>query len=633
MRLIPGLLSIALGACLHAVGAGAQGAPGSALGSEPTLDQLISAQDSRSGAPAELAILRAGAAARDPMLRAFSVRALGRQERPGLLDALASPLADPVVEVRLAAASAVAQAVSRGEGVDGARRMLQERLPAEGDARVRGRLAEALGRLPADSAAVAPTARAIARELPERGAVRGLFFLTRQRIARDRVPAEVGEALQRAVTSPELSAEVRALAATARVAAGGATPTELDELRRDPLGSVRAVVATAESINDPEPVVRYRAVALAGCRALVTATADPDSYVALAAVDALPRCTGDPAAPAAIAALERSPSPRAVVALAVLAPERTIEQLSGMGADPDPFVRVHAARAAARLRDTSLLRALAGDPDANVASAAIEGLAPITGHADDPIYIAALRSDASQLLMAAAAALGYGRDSRLAPAAARAPLLSALDRVTALGRETSRDARMALVEALGGAVPERYASDFDPAIAERAAQLTGLPATPRPLPATPPPTGAQLRAIQGATIRMADGGVIELELFPLDAPTNVWRFVRLAREGYFDGLTFHRIAPFFVVQGGSPLANEYVGDGQFTRDEVGLENRRGTVGISTRGRDTGDGQIFINTVDNFRLDHDYTVFARVVSGMDVVDRMREGARMESVVVR
>ena len=91
--------------------------------------------------------------------------------------------------------------------------------------------------------------------------------------------------------------------------------------------------------------------------------------------------------------------------------------------------------------------------------------------------------------------------------------------------------------------------------------------------------------------------------------------------------------PYFVVQGGSPGANEYVGDGPFTRDELGLENRRGTIGVSTRGRDTGDGQIYFNTVDNVRLDHDYTVFAEVLSGMDVVDGMQEGAKIRRVVVR
>jgi cyclophilin family peptidyl-prolyl cis-trans isomerase len=286
---------------------------------------------------------------------------------------------------------------------------------------------------------------------------------------------------------------------------------------------------------------------------------------------------------------------------------------------------VYAARAARRLADTLALRRLARDADANVASEAIDGLSATVGHADDTTYVAALGSNASQLLMSAAKAL--------AGSGATAPLVAALDRMTARRRDTERDARMALVEALGAAVPARYARDFDPVVAGRVAELAGVPAAPQPVPGPPPPTAAQLRGIHAATIEMADGGRIELRLFPFDAPTNSWRFARLARAGYYDGLTFHRVAPFFVVQGGSPLANEYVGDGPYTRDEVGLENRRGTVGVSTRGRDTGDGQIYFNTVDNVRLDHDYTVFAEVVSGMEVVDRMQEGARIRRVRVR
>jgi cyclophilin family peptidyl-prolyl cis-trans isomerase len=128
-------------------------------------------------------------------------------------------------------------------------------------------------------------------------------------------------------------------------------------------------------------------------------------------------------------------------------------------------------------------------------------------------------------------------------------------------------------------------------------------------------------------------GQVEFQLLPFDAPTNAARFVRLARAGYFDGLTFHRIAPNFVIQGGSPNANEYAGDGPFSRDELGAENWRGTVGISTRGRDTGDAQIYINLIDNVRLDHDYTVFARVISGMELFDHMVEGTVMRRVNVR
>ena len=124
---------------------------------------------------------------------------------------------------------------------------------------------------------------------------------------------------------------------------------------------------------------------------------------------------------------------------------------------------------------------------------------------------------------------------------------------------------------------------------------------------------------------MRRGGTIVIQPLPYRALTNAHRFVRLAREGYFDGLTFQRWAPNFVLQGGSPGANEYSGDGAYSRDEVGLlPHWRGTVGLSTRGHDTGDGQIFINLGDNVRLDHDYTVYGTVVAGMDVVDSLLEG---------
>jgi cyclophilin family peptidyl-prolyl cis-trans isomerase len=89
------------------------------------------------------------------------------------------------------------------------------------------------------------------------------------------------------------------------------------------------------------------------------------------------------------------------------------------------------------------------------------------------------------------------------------------------------------------------------------------------------------------------------------------------------------MAPNFVIQGGSPGANEYMGDHFYMRDEPGL-HLRGTVGISTRGRDTGDAQVFVNLIDSPRLDHIYTVFGTVVAGMDVVDGTLEGDVIERV---
>ena len=112
------------------------------------------------------------------------------------------------------------------------------------------------------------------------------------------------------------------------------------------------------------------------------------------------------------------------------------------------------------------------------------------------------------------------------------------------------------------------------------------------------------------------------------------RILALVRGGYYDGLDWHRVEHDFVIQGGSPGSNEYVGLPRYLRDELGgMHHLRGTVGMSTRGHDTGDAQWFINLKDNVRLDRDYTVFAEVVEGMDVVDRVLEGdviARIEEI---
>lgn len=187
-----------------------------------------------------------------------------------------------------------------------------------------------------------------------------------------------------------------------------------------------------------------------------------------------------------------------------------------------------------------------------------------------------------------------------------------------------------------------YLTDFDPAMAEGAAAILRgwgvADAAPAPRPLAPIAVSLrEVATLRSTRVRVtmatrSGGGSFELRLFPDDAAATVSRFVSLARRGYYDNLTFHRVATNFVIQGGSPGANEYVGHDRFMRDELGLRSHtRGTLGISTRGRDTGDAQIFVNLIDNFRLDHDYTVFAEVVRGMSVVDGILEGdviARVE-----
>jgi peptidyl-prolyl cis-trans isomerase B (cyclophilin B) len=181
-------------------------------------------------------------------------------------------------------------------------------------------------------------------------------------------------------------------------------------------------------------------------------------------------------------------------------------------------------------------------------------------------------------------------------------------------------------------------SDVDPAVASGAAsvmkQLSNaqqyVVTAPHRVPRTVTPPSGPVRV----RVRMSGrtgGGTFDVVLDADRAPMTAARVLQLIRDRYYDGLTYHRVVPNFVLQGGSPGMNEYVGDGPFLRDELSLAHHaRFTLGISTRGRDTGDAQWFINLVDNYRLDHEYTVFGRVVDGFEVVDRILEGDVMESV---
>ncbi|HEX6322474.1 MAG TPA: peptidylprolyl isomerase, partial [Vicinamibacterales bacterium] len=381
----------------------------------------------------------------------------------------------------------------------------------------------------------------------------------------------------------------------------------------------------ARAMRDPDPHVRLEAVRATarrgadGCPALAGAMKDADTHVALAAIDALARCA-DPAHVVALAALAAKPggadwhrASHALVALAAVDPDRARALTASHAADKAWPVRMYAAQAAARLGDDSALAGFAADAHPNVREAAIAGLA---GRAKDPAQPSTVRP---VLKTAVLAALAERRDPQLLRTAAGAvaltgdapafkdALLDALDAIDGAGGETTIDARVAIVNALKIAAPEM-----------------APPPPPRPREAMTPSVQELRNLPSRARIQMARGGVIELELLPDEAPATVARFARLARAGYYDGLTFHRVVPNFVIQGGSPWANEYAGAPRFQRDELGFARHdRGAVGISTRGRDTGDAQIFIDLVDLPRLNHDYTVFARVVSGMDAVDGILE----------
>jgi peptidyl-prolyl cis-trans isomerase B (cyclophilin B) len=116
-------------------------------------------------------------------------------------------------------------------------------------------------------------------------------------------------------------------------------------------------------------------------------------------------------------------------------------------------------------------------------------------------------------------------------------------------------------------------------------------------------------------------GPIELELFEADAPKTVENFLKLSRDGYYDGLVFHRVIRDFMIQGGCPEGTGTGGPGYEFEDEInGNKIVRGALAMANRGPDTNGSQFFIVTTDAAPwLDGKHTVFGRVANGMDAVD--------------
>ncbi|MEP7338991.1 MAG: peptidylprolyl isomerase [Acidobacteriota bacterium] len=136
-----------------------------------------------------------------------------------------------------------------------------------------------------------------------------------------------------------------------------------------------------------------------------------------------------------------------------------------------------------------------------------------------------------------------------------------------------------------------------------------------------------------ATIHTDVGTTITMELFPQDAPITVDNFITLARKGYFNNLTFHRVVPNFVIQGGDPRGDGEGGPGYQIRCEVNTRPyQRGAVGMALSGKDTGGSQFFITHSPQPHLDGGYTVFGQVTSGMEIVDRIVRGDLIKRIVI-
>jgi cyclophilin family peptidyl-prolyl cis-trans isomerase len=135
--------------------------------------------------------------------------------------------------------------------------------------------------------------------------------------------------------------------------------------------------------------------------------------------------------------------------------------------------------------------------------------------------------------------------------------------------------------------------------------------------------------VSRAVLKTSEGAV-GLELFPDDAPKTVDNFTRLAGEGFYDGITFHRVIPDFIIQGGCPRGDGTGGPGYQFEDEFNEHPMvRGALAMANAGPNTNGSQFFIVTADEASwLDGKHTVFGQVVSGQDVVDRISLAPRDE-----
>jgi len=514
---------------------------------------------------------------------------------------------------------------------------------------------------------------------PERmlGAVKGLAASAQRRRALGadaRVRLRASSGLGRERGGSEVLARIRRLSMTALQIARDTDTTTVIDAAKDPDFQVRRVAvqmmtpavdvyvpAILSALKDPSMHVRLDAITSQAkdrstpraCGPIVAAVGDPQTIVSLQALGALvPECALAPDVVAMMASIADELTDRAKVltwhrgsraltTLARVSPEQARTRLAAASRHDAWQVRAAAAGVAATLGAEQTVIALAAGAHPNVRTDAIEALVLMKSPAVVTLAVAALDSTDFQLVQAAARAL-------VAEKSAVSKLLATLTRLTREGADTSRDPRVAIVTTLTGLLGAEgvgqlapWTADWDTAvraIARRAftAATVAVPELPAQYRAPAQPSAQSLTDDLRAKViefDMEGGGIVTMQLLTADAPLTVSRIVSLARRGYYNGLTFHRIVPNFVVQGGSPGANEYVGDTRFMRDEVGLPHLRGSVGISTRGYDTGDAQIFFDLIDVPRLDHDYTVFARVTSGMEVADGMLEGATIRKAVVK
>lgn len=289
-----------------------------------------------------------------------------------------------------------------------------------------------------------------------------------------------------------------------------------------------------------------------------------------------------------------------------------LEKLAG---DASPQVRAAALAAwlAADPQAAAVARQGLQDPDPGVRGAALDWLAehPVVPLADLDVALAGVyRPGMEEAGLAAVRAVAARAEKEPLE---RGAAIALLEKAAAGGPYVLRREAGASLGKLGQTVPrlEPAEKSKGPEVYREIVQRTRRP-----------------RTVEIRTER----GTITVRLECPQAPLTCLNFLQLAEQGFFNGLTFHRVVPDFVVQGGDPRGDGSGGPGYSIRDEINrLRYDRGAVGMALAGPDTGGSQFFITLSPQPHLDGGYTVFGEVVGGMEVLDQIRLGDKIETVV--
>lgn len=652
-------IAVALGACAQSSAPRAPAPPVITEAEVAALTELMQLEDTRTFDATAFTRLNASAS---PLIRSRAALAAGRIGKREAAAALVGLLNDSVVEVRANAAFALGEigdtatatiaalgARSVGQGADAVEAIAAlgkiagptARPHVENALRTRtsgGELREALlaywrfPRLPITSQLLVPHTKSVDPEIRWRAVY----------------------ALVRGGADPANNANFRQWLSdtdplTRSFAARGLSAARADSAGFRADSEARLLAA----LSDASPWVRINAVGvLAGYRnvehapSIAALRTDPDLNVRMAAIAALAALRA-PAAAQPLAALVRDATQPAGIRGAALNSLMQLEIASGsalaweMAQLPDPIVRKLAAGALGSARTTearnSLYR-LSSDSDRRVRVQAVSSVANLTG---DTLTLARTffiekLADVDPYVRAAA----LNGLEQIAAAGDEAIVLEAFERALQDSTEESGVAAIGVLAKLAAANPavqrsfqarfplERITTEQ---VRRAAARRLKLDESCCKLEAQPDLYGRVTRdvlvpALRGAPlprVRVTTAaGVFEMELFAADAPITVDNFLKLVRARYFDNGRWHRVVPNFVLQDGDPTGTGSGGPGYAIRDEMNRQRYlRGVLGMALSGPDTGGSQWFVTHTPQPHLDGGYTVFGRVVSGMEIADRV------------